>query len=616
MNDPLFSLPVKQIDDDKLYYHIDSLYGADHFGQFLSLDRESEFFELSGWAIDPMSMRPLEQILIHFGNTIIKGEYGLPRQDISEWLGKSVLNCGFHITVDKALVYKETSPQLSVSMVGQDGSYRLPDLIFTLFYLMPGYKYDVGVYGCWAELNYGSELTYFALYNVLKQMGFNPFFIERPMNAPWHSKNFPLLFKKNPYMPYEICPPSHNKCDMRRLNNICGSFIVGSDQMWHQSLNRDFGNTCFLDFINSNKRIISYATSFGREYWTGSEAERGEIAYYLKRFDAISVREQSGVDLCKNLFGVDAEWMLDPVLLCPKKKYEDLAENGRMLNTAPYIGAYILDVTPEKETALKHVANQFNMPLEIITDGKNPNLEQWTLPVRQDIMVEDWLRMFRDAHFVVTDSFHGMCLCLIYEKPFVAVLNQERGSVRFLDYAKYFGLENHVVNTAKDILTNPTIFDLPDYAMITNKIRNTVRTSETWLYQALTLPKATVAQSAFDILSHKLDQQISESDTNLQKKLVSLEKITIDQIAELRNHLSNDIRILEVSKSEIEKKYADNANVAAVQMAQLQAQYQDLCLSVQRCEARLSVIKYSLSYKIGRMITWIPRKIRDLFKSC
>lgn len=614
MNEPLLSLPVKHFDGDKLYYHIDTFYGADNLGRYLSLDRKSEIFELSGWAIDPLLMRPLGQIVIYVGDIAIKGEYGLPRQDISEWLGGSVLNCGFRITVPKELVYKETPRQITVLMLGQDGSYRFPEVVFTLFYLLPGYQYDIGVYGCWAEPNYGSELTYFALYNVIQEMGFNPIFIERPLGAPWHSENYPLLFRQNPYMPYEICPPSYNKNDMRRLNNICSTFVVGSDQMWHQNLNRDFGDTCFLDFIDSNKKIISYATSFGREYWTGSESERGEIAYYLKRFNSISVREQSGIDLCRDLFGVSAEWALDPVLLCPKEKFEHLTENGRTLNSVPFVGAYILDVSPEKEEALRNVADRLELPLEIITDAKTPSFEQWSLPVRQDASVEDWLRMFRDADFIVTDSFHGMCLCLVFEKPFVAILNQGRGAARFLDYARIFNLEGHIVSTAKNILTCPTIFDLLDYSTITKNIKNAAQASQKWLYQAITSPKDTIARSAFDILSHKLDQKISESDVDFQKRLDDLEKITLDRITDSRNRLSDDIQFLKASMSEYEKRYVLNTDFD-LQMSQLREQLQDLSFTLQHCETNLNDIKNSLSYKIGYTITWILRKIRDRFKN-
>jgi len=613
MDDSLLSLPIKHIDDDKLYYHIDSFYGADNLGGYLSLDRASANFELYGWAIDPLLMRPLDKIIIYVGNTAIEGEYGQPRQDISEWLGSSVLNCGFHITVPKELVYQKTPRHVTLLMLGQDRSYRFPEVVFTLFYLLPGYQYDIGVYGCWAEPNYGSELTYFALYNVIKAMGLSPLFIERPLSASWHSENYPMLFRENPYMPYEIYPPSYNKHDMRRLNDICGAFVVGSDQMWHQNLNRDFGDTCFLDFIDSNKKIISYATSFGREYWTGNESERGEIAYYLKRFDAVSVRERSGIDLCRDLFGVCAEWMLDPVLLCPKEKFEGLAENGRTLNSGSFIGSYILDVSPEKEEALQNIADRLKLPLEIITDGKTPNFEQWSLSVRRNASVEDWVRMFRDASFVVTDSFHGMCLCLVFEKPFISILNENRGVVRFLDYAKTFNLENHIVSTAKDILTCSTIFDSPDYSTITKCIKNTAEASEKWLYQALTLSKNAIARSSFDILSHRLDQKILESDSNYQKKFGDFEKTTLDRIMDSHNRLSEDIQFLEASMSEYERKYVFNSDFD-FKMSQLQQQVAQLSLSLKSCENALNDIKNSWSYKLGYALTWIPRKIKSGFK--
>ena len=102
-------------------------------------------------------------------------------------------------------------------------------------------KYDVAIWGNWSEKNYGSELTYYALYKVICELGYDPLMVERPKNAVWAPNESPVLFRESPYSEDSVHPLYPDKVSMYELNEKCGTFIVGSDQIWHRNLYNDFG---------------------------------------------------------------------------------------------------------------------------------------------------------------------------------------------------------------------------------------------------------------------------------------------------------------------------------------------------------------------------------------
>lgn len=76
---------------------------------------------------------------------------------------------------------------------------------------------------------------------------------------------------------------------------------------------------------------------------------------YFKRFDAISVREESAVGIMKRVFGVDATRVLDPVFSTDRQVYDDIAAESTRNETEPYMLTYILDPTPEKKEVIRHL---------------------------------------------------------------------------------------------------------------------------------------------------------------------------------------------------------------------------------------------------------------------
>lgn len=311
-------------------------------------------------------------------------------------------------------------------------------------------KFDIGIFGVWSERNYGSELTYFALYKAVAALGLQVQMIERPSDASWRPNTGPVLFRNNPYPRHALSGLYETKFDMNELNRRFDTFIVGSDQMWHHDLHEPWGRVCYLDHVYNHKKKIAYATSFGREYWNGTQTEKEETAFHLKDFDHISVRETSGVAICSDCFNVEADWVLDPVFLCPTEQFEAIAEKSDMQTGESYIGVYMLDITPEKQRLLDKVQMSLGLGVNVISDAfKNGALGECDLEVKRDAFIEDWLKNIVQSDFVVTDSFHGMCFAIIFRKPFIAISNKARGVVRFNDLLKTINLTQRLVSESE-----------------------------------------------------------------------------------------------------------------------------------------------------------------------
>lgn len=216
--------------------------------------------------------------------------------------------------------------------------------------------------------------------------------------------------------------------------------------------------------------------------YKGEYLERAKA--YLQRFDAISVRENQGVEMLREHFGVpNARHTLDPVFLRAPAWWNELAERGENAGGEPYLLAYILNSTPEKQAAIAQAAKERGIrKVTYIFDGarKQPLVEQPGLEVasRNGIDVYSWLRMIRDADLVVTDSFHGTCFSIIFGKQVFAIANSTRGMDRFTSLAEQFGLQNILV--PEDNLSFPNNGQI-DYERVHETWARLKRESLDWL---------------------------------------------------------------------------------------------------------------------------------------
>ncbi|WP_150299121.1 polysaccharide pyruvyl transferase family protein [Pseudomonas profundi] len=224
--------------------------------------------------------------------------------------------------------------------------------------------------------------------------------------------------------------------------------VVGSDQVWRPCYSPNIYNY-FVDFLETELPVISYAASFGVDHWEYSERQTQKCRSLVAKFAAISVREESAVSLCKDNLGVKAVVVLDPTLLLSRENYESLLEVQDTPGRGKGVFLYILDPTAEKNEIVSSVSSSLGLetfecgPQHLVDTRSRYQPDKYP-------SVERWIGSFRDADFVVTDSFHGCVFSLIFRKPFVVVANHDRGAARFNSLLKLFNLTSRLV----DIDTN------------------------------------------------------------------------------------------------------------------------------------------------------------------
>lgn len=423
--------------------------------------------------------------------------------------------------------------------------------------LSKGEKYDVVLFSIWYAANYGSLMTNFALYKLLEDKGYNCIFADIPDHL-WRTsvthRNPLFVTRRFAYKHFKLTPKYKGKADLKKLNAICDTFIVGSDQIWNYSLCRSAETFFFLDFVDEHKNKIAYGTSFGHDKFRGSEEERKKAGFYLRRFNSVSVREDYAVKLCSDEFGVEAREVLDPVFMCDKRHYLECIESSTLAKNPPkrkYLLAYVLDPTEEIQTALEDIAGRLDCDIVCIPNASVDATMRanWRLPIKENLDMEDWLYYFKNAEMVVTDSFHGTCFSIIFERKFVALANKRRGAARFYSLLKNFGLEDRVVCSPSDITAECSLcFSEIDYEKVNARIEELRKDSNDWLDCALGKPKSAAVYSAYDLLDRRIDSAVAD----ISKFKTSAERA--DAMAKEIEDLKSQIHSLVLANKTLEER--------------------------------------------------------------
>ncbi len=340
-------------------------------------------------------------------------------------------------------------------------------------------RYDIGCV-CMFNYNIGNNLTNFALYTTLKEMGYSVLMIGSCVDAETN----PLFleagrfgrFLKKPYEELDVHPGCGNKWEYYLLNDTCEMFLVGSDQLWRGSFLRGSDFFYALDWVRNDKYKMSVATSFGVDYYDGTEQDYAKESFFLKRINSISVREKAGAKQIKEMTGIDAKVVLDPVFLCDEKKYRNMALNGNSrIPKEPYVGGYILDITEEKKNIFLHLADKATKGYNcVITDYDESRNYENDIYMLKDAKIEEWLALICNCEVFVTDSFHGICFALILKKQFCVVFDKDnwRGYDRIKNVLEEFGLHDRVLDKYTSEEIERVCAKKIDYDAIGNNLGN------------------------------------------------------------------------------------------------------------------------------------------------
>lgn len=316
--------------------------------------------------------------------------------------------------------------------------------------------------------NYGGVLQNYALQYVLRGLSVSPITLDLQthLNVPYwdYLKEYfkycikKYLFKRNAkILPYKQVRPSVFNDFVDKYISITETFhkysselidkydldclIVGSDQVWRPMYNV-YPEAMFLDFAKSRKiKKIAYAASFGVDIWELSPQLTDKARILVSDFDAVSVREYSGIKLCKDYLNVKAINVLDPTLLLDKSVYDELAKDIPQAKN-DYIAIYTLDITNDVEEKIKAFAKNKGLKIKSFTSDDGFSLS-----------IPEWIASIRDASLVITDSFHGTVFSIVYNKDFYSINNLGRGSSRFESLLSELSLSNRLIDSNQFVIS-------------------------------------------------------------------------------------------------------------------------------------------------------------------
>ena len=256
-------------------------------------------------------------------------------------------------------------------------------------------------------------------------------------------RNFPDFVNKNlnPTKVFRSLSELESDCPMAAI------YIAGSDQVWN-TYGENYNTVSeqikayLLSFAPDSAKKISCAASFGKRSLNAEFESLFKKA--LSKFDFISCREKSGVEICKRLGFENAVLQQDPTMILSSDEYKKIASKS-LVPKKPYILLYLLGNDTDFSTRrLKQFTKLKNLEVVYVpaNEAQKINFYKKTFPT-----VEEWLGLYENASAVVTNSFHGTVFSLIFNKPFLSVHQTgkfEDQNVRIDSLLEDFGLKNRI----------------------------------------------------------------------------------------------------------------------------------------------------------------------------
>ena len=304
-----------------------------------------------------------------------------------------------------------------------------------------------------------SKVKYF-----VKTQGVKGFFKSLIWIPSWIRENFIFqnFIKKNlNTIPQIVCESN----DFKNLNLDADIYCTGSDQTWNSGWNNGILPPLFLDFAPADKTKIAYAASFGKS--SLDENEKARTKELLSKYSFISVRENSAVDICKDL-GLKAYQVVDPTLQMTAEFWRNYSRPVKykgycllyQLNSNKAFDKFAVEFCKRKGLKLVRFCHRLDK-LFLQADIH--------LPMPQ---VEDFISYIDHADFVLTDSFHCTAFSSNLNKQFLSFYPEYGGRIKSL--LELLHLEKrHIaeLNSIDDYVNMPNI-DFNDVNSILDRERN------------------------------------------------------------------------------------------------------------------------------------------------
>lgn len=325
------------------------------------------------------------------------------------------------------------------------------------------------------EDNYGATLQAYATYKAIEDLGHRAEFIN--LKLP-RSNSFlfrALLALKrirfNKFRNKYFINLTRTYLTLEELQNDppkSDCYLVGSDQTWNTNISKSLAPAFFLDFGDERIRRISYASSLGMDYFVETqELNSKKVSYLLSLFKDVLVREDDAVSICRTLWGINAKQVVDPVLLFENFNFllsTNRTEKNRMALYKIYPDNNFYD------KALK-LANDYG--IQAISIGSLRRKKGIHCPY--PCGVEKWIEQLATSKYIITDSFHGTVLSILYSRQFVVYVTNPDKVSRLRSLLSLLGLSNRICSPTTPIDKIKSLLDKKiDYIQV-HKTLSTLR---------------------------------------------------------------------------------------------------------------------------------------------
>ncbi len=410
-------------------------------------------------------------------------------------------------------------------------------------------RYDIGLVGEWCNHNYGSHLTYYALKKTLEKMGLSVLLIGPPVTWWKYSKNIfgDERFRALPGIE-DVAYLSLDEYDYEYLNSRCNMFCVGSDTTFNEFQFFDKKKYAGLAWTDSKKGRIIYGGSFGTYDFNASKEKIEYLKYCFYRFDRISFREKAGVQLAKESFGVESDYVLDPVFLLSDEEWRQHEVRPDGLDDKRFgIVFFYEDNGHDEDTEkfLDKLRAKYNCDFYYVTrsdsDRKN---------AIANVKIEELLWLIDHAEIILTNSFHVTALSIIFNKLFYAINRIMQLPVRIPDILTTCDLKDRMIIDYRYDEIDVNDSHLIDYEKVNCILKQRIRYSKNWLADAVEVAKNKTDScwNEYDYLRRRVDE-LSTLVTKLSDRVNELGK---NKFPALVNNLNPKP---EITKDEFIRKF-------------------------------------------------------------